>query len=252
MNGKNELGRLLEFLAEPLEPTEVQFKIQSTNRDRTRGLVVAYVDAQRVQDRLDAAVRAGLLEDWWAEYEVKERTSAEEGETVYVVEAVLTLRLPSGRETSRRDVGEGDSLKAAYSDAFKRAAVQFGIARYLYSVEKEWVRLENGGLPKEEERRLRSKLPRPGGGARELLPREAAQAQAPAPAAEKPLEERLKEADAFVAKLAERLKREGRAKEVVEILLRHGYKLGDPGSTEEDLERARAVYRELRSLTSAA
>lgn len=250
MNGKNELGRLLEFLAEPLEPAEVQFKIQSTNRDRTRGLVVAYVDARRVQDRLDAAVRAGLLEDWWAEYEVKERTPAGEGETAYVVEAVLTLRLPSGRETSRRDVGEGDSLKAAYSDAFKRAAVQFGIARYLYSVEKEWVRLENGGLPKEEERRLRSKLPRPGRSARELLPREATQAQAPA--AEKPLEERLKEADAFVAKLAERLKREGRAKEVAEILLRHGYKLGDPGSTEEDLERARAVYRELRSLTSAA
>ncbi|PID87047.1 MAG: hypothetical protein CSB13_01385 [Chloroflexi bacterium] len=44
---------------------------------------------------------------------------------------------------SKTDVGTaGDSAeaaKAAYSDALKRAAVKFGIGRYLYSLPKKWV-----------------------------------------------------------------------------------------------------------------
>ena len=34
---------------------------------------------------------------------------------------------------------EGDRLKAAFSDALKRAAVKFGIGRYLYHLPGEWV-----------------------------------------------------------------------------------------------------------------
>ncbi|MCL5459829.1 Rad52/Rad22 family DNA repair protein, partial [Loigolactobacillus coryniformis] len=33
----------------------------------------------------------------------------------------------------------GDRLKAAFSDALKRAAVKFGIGRYLYRLKSEWV-----------------------------------------------------------------------------------------------------------------
>ncbi len=51
----------------------------------------------------------------------------------------LTIRLPDGSTLSKADAGgyagmadSGDDDKSGYSDAFKRAAVKFGIARYLY------------------------------------------------------------------------------------------------------------------------
>ena len=44
---------------------------------------------------------------------------------------------------SKTDVGtsgeSADAAKAAYSDALKRAAVKFGIGRYLYALPKQWV-----------------------------------------------------------------------------------------------------------------
>jgi hypothetical protein len=51
----------------------------------------------------------------------------------------LTIRLPDGQTPDQGDAGgyagmadSGDDDKSGYSDAFKRAAVKFGVARYLY------------------------------------------------------------------------------------------------------------------------
>ena len=51
----------------------------------------------------------------------------------------LTIRLPDGSTLTKADAGgyagmsdQGDDDKSGYSDAFKRAAVKFGVARYLY------------------------------------------------------------------------------------------------------------------------
>jgi hypothetical protein len=57
------------------------------------------------------------------------------------------LRLRIGdRWITKADVGSpseqpdgGDRLKAAFSDALKRAAVKFGIGRYLYRLQAQWV-----------------------------------------------------------------------------------------------------------------
>ena len=55
------------------------------------------------------------------------------------VKCRLTLRLPDGTVVVKEDVGgysktpdPSDAAKTAYTDAFKRAAVKFGVARYLY------------------------------------------------------------------------------------------------------------------------
>lgn len=224
------MKELLQYLGEPFEPGEVDFKVQSTSKDGKKGLIVAYIDARTVQSRLDGAVQEGLIQDWRAEYHILEK-----GENGYVVECTLSLLLPEGRSTERKDVGEGDSLKAAYSDALKRAAVQFGVARYLYSLEKHWVNLAEGGrIPEEELKRLRSKLPRPG------KPKEARE--------EESLEARLKRADETIARLVGELKAEGLGAEATKVLLSLGYKVGEPGTGEEDLERARKVYRALEAL----
>lgn len=123
-------------LAQPFDPEEVQLKVQATNRDRTKGMVVAYVDARAVIDRLDEVFGP---EGWQDTYEVLADHRDENGRLVEVL-----CRLTIG-EAAKEDVGEGDSLKAAFSDALKRAAVKFGVGRYLYRLPRVWAELDQYG-----------------------------------------------------------------------------------------------------------
>ena len=45
----------------------------------------------------------------------------------------------------REDVGTGRDYKQAATDAFKRAAVRFGIAHELYAYEQNWVQIDGDG-----------------------------------------------------------------------------------------------------------
>lgn len=121
---------LTDALAAPFEVSEIGFKPQNVKGNRA--LALAYVDARDVQDRLDRVCGIG---GWRTEY-------LQVGP--HSVECRLSLRL--GDEwVTKADVGstsdqpdEGDRLKAAYSDGFKRAAVAWGIGRYLYRLDAVW------------------------------------------------------------------------------------------------------------------
>jgi hypothetical protein len=76
-----------------------------------------------VQDRLEMVDPA-----WTTEVINEERV----GDTVYV-----RIRM-TVKGVSRENVGEGNDPKAAYSDALKRAAMLFGIGRYLYDSPTVW------------------------------------------------------------------------------------------------------------------
>ncbi|VTT98901.1 rad52 22 double-strand break repair protein : Uncharacterized protein OS=uncultured bacterium GN=ACD_20C00398G0011 PE=4 SV=1: Rad52_Rad22 [Gemmataceae bacterium] len=119
-----------EALARLFDPDQVKWKPQSVKNDRA--LAIAYVDSRTVQDRLDDAVGIG---GWKTEFTVLPTGS---------VECRLSLWL-GGQWVTKADVGspseqpdEGDRTKAAYSDALKRAAVQFGAGRYLYRLPQQW------------------------------------------------------------------------------------------------------------------
>jgi len=45
----------------------------------------------------------------------------------------------------REDIGTGRDYKSASTDAFKRAAVRFGIAHELYAYEQNWVEMDGDG-----------------------------------------------------------------------------------------------------------
>jgi transposase len=45
---------------------------------------------------------------------------------------------------TREDVGDGEDPTAAFSDAIKRAAVQFGVGRVLYAMRAPWLRAGDG------------------------------------------------------------------------------------------------------------
>jgi len=134
------MANLWEELAKPFDPNEVELKVQATTQDRKRGMVVAYVDARTVMDRLDAVIGPG---NWRDSYYV---STDKEVDGKRVVEVICVREW-----IEKQDVGEGDTLKAATSDALKRAAVKFGVGRYLYKLPKVWADLDERGQIKDYE-----------------------------------------------------------------------------------------------------
>ncbi len=121
---------LHDRLAEPFPANVLGWKAQSVKNNRA--LAVAYIESRDVMNRLDRVVGP---ENWWADF-----TPAGDGNVV----CRLTLRI-GDREVTKVDVGGesdqpdgGDKAKAAFSDAIKRAAVHWGIGRYLYYLPRTW------------------------------------------------------------------------------------------------------------------
>ena len=125
-----DVKALTAALSTPFEPGEVKFKPQTVKGNRA--MAVAYIDCRVIQDRLDEVLGA---ENWQDDYELVPEGSV-----------ICRLRLRFGGEwVTKMDVGSpseqpdgGDRLKAAFSDALKRAAVKFGIGRYLYRLPMQW------------------------------------------------------------------------------------------------------------------
>lgn len=142
-------------LREPFDPKEVDFRAQGRPNEQTgKAQVVCYVDARAVQDRLDDVVGAGNWSFDW------QPVITEKGE-VMVAKGVITIY-----GVSKADAGSASNFEqslGAVSHCFKRAAVQWGIGRYLYSLPAAWVPVEKGGrIPEATLRELRARLPRPG------------------------------------------------------------------------------------------
>jgi hypothetical protein len=126
-----DVEHVTQALSAPFDPREVKFKPAVVTGNRA--LALAYIDARVIQDRLDDVLG---VTGWQDEYECLPDGSV-----------VCRLRLRLGDEwITKMDVGgpseqpdEGDRRKAAFSDALKRAAVKFGIGRYLYRLPSQWV-----------------------------------------------------------------------------------------------------------------
>lgn len=98
---------------------------------------VAYVEANTVRERLDAIVPG----EWDLTLTPLVSLPGEAaGETTCSFKARLQVL-----GVVREDVGTGRDYKQAATDAFKRAAVRFGIAHELYSYGQNWVELDGEG-----------------------------------------------------------------------------------------------------------
>src|SRR5262245_43135697 len=126
-----QLLALAAALSAPFDPKNMKFKPQMVKNNRA--LAMAYIDARLIQDRLDEVLG---VENWQDKYDI-----LPDGSVMCRLKINIT-----GRWITKTDVGSpseqpdsGDRLKAAFSDALKRAAVKFGIGRYLYRLKAEWV-----------------------------------------------------------------------------------------------------------------
>lgn len=124
---------ILEQLSAPFDPDRVSWRVGATSQDKSKGLALAYIDARDVMQRLDEVAGAG----WQCNY-------PHAG-----TKTVCSIGIKVGDEWIWKSNGAGDSdveaEKGALSDAFKRAAVMWGIGRYLYDVDSPWVQIEAMG-----------------------------------------------------------------------------------------------------------
>lgn len=113
-------------LAARFDPREVKQKTETSKRTG-KSFTCDFVTARTVMNRLDSVCGP---EGWWDDYQLLSDSS---------VMCRLSICLPSGEVITKVDAGgcagmadAGDDDKSGFSDAFKRAAVKFGVGRYLY------------------------------------------------------------------------------------------------------------------------
>jgi hypothetical protein len=117
-------------LSEPFGPDDVHWKPQVVTGNRA--LAIPYIDARSVMDRLDAAAGVG---GWQDSYDPLPDGTVVCRLRVKIGKAWIT-KVDVGSPSDQKD--EGDRRKAAFSDALKRAAVKFGVGRYLYNLPAIW------------------------------------------------------------------------------------------------------------------
>lgn len=136
-----------EALQKPFPASEIKLKVQAKlKNDPNKGIIVAYIDARNVMERLD---EVGVeWSDYYREVNLGDKTGIE---CTLIIDGV-----------TRTDIGDpasdgmDDSLKSAYSDAFKRAAVKFGIGRFLYALPKMYAELDGNYIKKDELAKLKN------------------------------------------------------------------------------------------------
>src|SRR5678816_4922545 len=102
-----------------------------------RDRFVAYIEANTVRERLDSVVPG----EWDLTLELLPiLTTVDADEPGCSFKARLQIL-----GVIREDVGTGRDYKQAATDAFKRAAVRFGIAHELYAYGQNWVELDGDG-----------------------------------------------------------------------------------------------------------
>lgn len=110
----------------------ISWRAQSVTKNGDKAMALAYIDARDVMDRLDSVIGAA---DWQDRYEFSGART------------ICYLSIKIGNEWVTKADGAGDTdveaEKGAISDAFKRAAVKWGIGRYLYALPAPWVPCES-------------------------------------------------------------------------------------------------------------
>jgi biotin carboxyl carrier protein len=128
---------VIKRLREPFPFEEVEAKIQTTNAEKTKGMAVFYLDSRAIQKRLDETVDAM---NWSNEFSSWHNNAQLCSISIYNDERGEWVSKKDGAENS--DI---EPIKGGLTDAFKRAAVLWGIGRYLYQIDGVWVEIEQRG-----------------------------------------------------------------------------------------------------------
>ncbi len=125
---------LFDALSAPFPVEMIEWRVGSTSKDKAKCLPLCYIDARAVMDRLDTVCGP---ENWQCNY-----TPGVNGSII------CNIGIHCGNVWIWKADGAGatdiEGDKGALSDALKRAAVRWGVGRYLYDLKAPWVPLVDG------------------------------------------------------------------------------------------------------------
>ena len=114
-------------LERPFDPKKIHWRVGATAREKDKGIALAYIDARDVMKRLDDVMG----------YQWQTRYPISDGDLL-----ICEIGFKLNNEWIWRGNGAGDTQveaeKGKASDAFKRAAVLWGVGKYLYSLPTIW------------------------------------------------------------------------------------------------------------------
>lgn len=128
----------LAKLKDPFPATDVEWRIQQSGvKDgKVWAMCLAYITSRAVMDRLDEVCGP---ENWRNEYQAAPQGGVMCGLSIKMTDGWVTKW--DGAENT--DI---EGVKGGLSGAMKRAAVQWGIGRYLYDLDAGWAQVREKGM----------------------------------------------------------------------------------------------------------
>jgi hypothetical protein len=161
----DRIQELVAALEEPFDVAEIKWRVTNTSQigsrsgPRFRGQMLAYADPRAYTDRLNNLFTpSGWTRDYSVQlvqnFERRERGSTERTITAKIV---VTCKVTIYGFATHTGLGEewadnDNAGTAAEAQAFKRACTCFGLGRYLYDLEGQWVDLDDKKRPLETPR----------------------------------------------------------------------------------------------------
>lgn len=125
---------LQKELSAPFYPSEIEWRVGATNKEKTKGIALPYITNRAIMNRLDDVVG---MENWKNEFIVQDKSK------------ICGISIKIGDNWLTKYDGADDTnieaTKGGLSNAMKRAAVQWGMGRYLYKLPTIWVAIEPNG-----------------------------------------------------------------------------------------------------------
>lgn len=130
------MQEIMAKLQAPFKAEEIEWRVGSTNKDKSKGLALAYVTNRAMQNRLDDVF--GVF-GWQNEFKEWRGNSQICGISIWDEDKAKWITKWDGADDSQTE-----AVKGGLSDSMKRAAYQWGIGRYLYNLPQTWVALKDG------------------------------------------------------------------------------------------------------------
>lgn len=126
-----------EQLIAPFPSKDIEWRVGNVNKAKMEGLALPYVTNRAIMERLDKVF--GPLR--WQNQFIPWRDNSQ-------LCGISAQDEDSGEWITKWDGADNtnfESTKGGLSDSMKRAAVQWGIGRYLYTLESVWAKVETRG-----------------------------------------------------------------------------------------------------------
>jgi hypothetical protein len=145
-----ELDAVLRALETPFDANLVQWRVTEWSDDGSRGLMMPYADPRAYSDRLNALFTPA---GWTRKYTVLTSAPVQRSKRGLTAKILVTCEVTIASIGTNSGTGEEwsdkeNALTGAEAQAFKRALSCFGLGRYLYDMDGEWIELDQHGVPK--------------------------------------------------------------------------------------------------------